>query len=90
MLARKKAGFNCPIGAWLRGEIKELAYDTLLSPAARQRGLFRPDRVRALLDEHVAGRRDHQKALWAMLMLELWFRMWIDGAAEAAVLRPAA
>ena len=29
--------------SWLRRELKELAYDTLLSPAARERGLFRPD-----------------------------------------------
>ncbi len=28
--------------------------------------------------------------LWTLLMLELWFRMWIDAPADAAVLRPAA
>jgi asparagine synthase (glutamine-hydrolysing) len=90
VLARPKAGFNCPIDRWFRREIKDLAYDTLLSQSARERGLFRPEPVRALLDEHASERRDHHKGLWAMLMLELWYRMWIDAPAEAAVLRPAA
>ncbi|HWB51305.1 MAG TPA: asparagine synthase (glutamine-hydrolyzing) [Stellaceae bacterium] len=90
VIYRKKMGFGVPIDAWLRGPLKPLAYDTLLSAPARERGLFRPDYVEALLDEHVAGRCDHHYRLWALLMLELWFRMWIDAPAEQTVLRPAA
>jgi asparagine synthase (glutamine-hydrolysing) len=70
--------------------LKELAYDTLLSTAARQRGLFRPDFVRRLLDEHCAWRADHHRRLWALLMLELWFRTWIDEPAASDAYRPAA
>lgn len=90
VLHRKKMGFGCPIDEWLRTELKPLAYDTLLAAPARERGLLRPDYVRRLLDEHCSGRRNHHTRLWALLMLELWFRMWIDGSAEAAMLRPAA
>jgi asparagine synthase (glutamine-hydrolysing) len=89
VIYRKKMGFGCPIDEWLRDELKPLAYDTLLSQAARERGLMRPDYVRRLLDEHCSGRSNHHTRLWALLMLELWFRMWIDGSGEAAVLRPA-
>ncbi len=57
ILYRPKRGFGCPIDRWFRGELKELAYDTLLSQSARERGLFRPDYVepsarRAL---HISG-----------------------------------
>jgi asparagine synthase (glutamine-hydrolysing) len=90
VIYRKKMGFGVPIDEWLRGALKPLAYDTLLSESARQRGLFRPDYVRGLLDEHCSGARDHHYRLWALLMLELWFRMWIDAPAEQALLRPAA
>jgi asparagine synthase (glutamine-hydrolysing) len=90
VIYRKKMGFGCPIDEWLRAELKPLAYDTLLSQAARDRGLFQPDYVRRLLDAHCAGGRDHHNRLWALLMLELWFEMWIDGPVEQAVLRPAA
>jgi asparagine synthase (glutamine-hydrolysing) len=90
ILTRPKRGFGCPVDHWFRGPIKELAYDTLLSRAAAEHGLFRPPYVRRLLDEHCAFRRDHHTRLWALLVLELWFRMWIDPPAEAALLRPAA
>jgi len=90
ILRRRKMGFGCPIDLWLRRELKELAYDTLLSLAARQRGLFRPDFVERLLDEHCAYRANHHTRLWALLMLELWFRTWIDGEPVSAAIRPAA
>jgi asparagine synthase (glutamine-hydrolysing) len=90
ILYRPKRGFGCPIDRWFRGELKELAYDTLLSQSARQRGVFGQNYVRRLLDEHCSHRFDHQSRLWTLLMLELWFRMWIDAPADAEVLRPAA
>ena len=89
ILDRPKRGFGIPIDGWFRNEIKELAHDTLTSSSARQRGLFKPGYVQTLLDEHCAGRADHQNRLWALLMLELWFQMWIDAPIERALLRPA-
>jgi asparagine synthase (glutamine-hydrolysing) len=90
LLYRRKMGFSCPVDQWLRNELKELAHDTLLDRTACERGLFRPEYIRRLLAEHCSFARDHHPRLWSLLMLELWFRMWIDGPAEAAVLRPAA
>jgi asparagine synthase (glutamine-hydrolysing) len=90
VLYRPKMGFGCPIDHWLRGELKEMAYDTLLSESAVGRGIFERDYVRRLLDEHVAGTVPHHTRLWALLMMELWFRMWVDQPAEAALMRPAA
>ena len=90
LIYRPKMGFGLPVDPWFRNELKELAYDTLLSQSARERGLFRPDYVRLLLDEHCRLTRDHHTRLWALLMLELWFRMWIDAPAETRILRPAA
>ncbi len=90
LIHRKKMGFGCPIDEWLRNELKPLAYDTLLGQSARERGLLRPDYVRRLLDEHCSGARNHHTRLWALLMLELWFKMWIDGSGEQETLRPAA
>lgn len=78
VLYRPKMGFGVPIDRWLRGEMKEFAYDTLLSTRARSRGIVKPDYVRFMLDEHCSGERSHHTRLWALLMLELWFEMWID------------
>ncbi len=90
ILYRPKRGFSCPIDQWFRHELRDLAYDTLLSQRARDRGLLRPDYVRRLLDEHCGGRWNHHTRLWELLMLELWFEMWVDAPADCAVLRPAA
>ena len=79
ILGRPKRGFGVPIERWLRHELKDLAYDTLTSARATARGLFRPEAVKRLLDEHMAGIRPHHDRIWALLMLELWFAMWIDG-----------
>jgi asparagine synthase (glutamine-hydrolysing) len=90
LLYRPKMGFGCPIDHWLRAELKEMAYDVLLSDSATSRGIFRKDYVERLLGEHVNGQVAHHTRLWALLMLELWFRMWVDQPAEAALIRPAA
>ncbi len=78
LLYRPKMGFGVPIDHWLRGEMRRFAYDTLLDATARGRGLFKPETVKAILDRHSAG-ENWASRIWAMLMLELWFRVWIDG-----------
>jgi len=89
VLYRPKMGFGCPVGDWLRHELREMAYDVLLSSAATGRGIFRRDYVERLLDDHVAGRVQHDTRLWALLILELWFRAWVDPPTETALLPPA-
>ena len=88
LLYRPKMGFGCPVDRWLRSALKEFAYDTLLSQSARERGLFQPPYVRELLEEHCAFTRDHHTRLWALLVLELWFQMWIDAPADTGVFHP--
>jgi asparagine synthase (glutamine-hydrolysing) len=48
--------------------------DLLLSQAARERGLFEPARVDALIEDHRAGRAQNGFRLWTLLCLEMWFR----------------
>ncbi len=83
-LARRKQGFGVPIGRWLRREWRDFARELLLSERARARGLFRPEVVRALVDAHQQGRADFTMLLWTLLVLELWFREFIDGRASSA------
>ena len=77
---RTKRGFGVPLARWFRGELRPLAYDTLLDTRARQRDLFRPEAVQRLLDDHVAGRADHGHRLWCLLMLELWLRTHVEAS----------
>ncbi len=72
--SRSKMGFGVPVDRWFRNELKEELRAVLLDPSALGRGLFRAEAVERLVQEHVAGVRDHAYRLWSLLMLELWFR----------------
>lgn len=79
ILNRAKRGFGTPMGAWLKRELLAVVRE-LLSPAVvRQRELFRPEAVSALLADHEANRSDGTDALLALLNLEVWSRMYLDG-----------
>jgi asparagine synthase (glutamine-hydrolysing) len=74
---RPKMGFGVPLDRWFRNELRPLLHETLLSEQALSRGLFRPETVKQLVDEHVTGRWDHSYRLWALLVLELWQQTWL-------------
>jgi asparagine synthase (glutamine-hydrolysing) len=74
ILNRRKLGFGPPVHRWLRGPLREFAFDTLTDTRARQRGYMKPHVVRRLLEEHASGRRNHGHQLWNLLVLELWQR----------------
>jgi asparagine synthase (glutamine-hydrolysing) len=89
ILHRPKMGFGVPIDHWLRQELRELAYDTLLGPRGLGRGYFRCGTVQRLLDEHVGGKANWHYLLWTLLMLELWHRTYVDGDGALAASRRA-
>jgi len=81
LLHRPKQGFQLPLEQWLRGELKHKFLAILTEPRTLQRGYFRPDAVRGLVDEHVRGRRNRSGVLWKMLILEWWHRNYLEGEA---------
>src|SRR3954467_10282709 len=78
ILDRPKQGFGVPIGHWFRGSMRDVFGDVLSSPAARQRGYFDVAFVDRILDEHLAGKRDHSLRLWQLVVFELWHRQYVD------------
>jgi asparagine synthase (glutamine-hydrolysing) len=78
VLARKdKMGFPVPFHLWTKNGMGDFARDVLMSSACRNRGLFRADRIEALISgEEAFGRR-----LWGLMNVEMWFRTFIDGPA---------
>jgi asparagine synthase (glutamine-hydrolysing) len=74
LLNRPKMGFAIPLAAWLRGPLREMLWDHLTGPRFLERGIASPKFVRHLLNEHQSGRRDNKTWLWALLVLEMWFR----------------
>jgi len=75
---RRKMGFGVPVGRWFRGELRGYISETLLGDRSIRRGYFNPEAMRRLVLDHTEGRADHSFKLWALLMLELWHRRFID------------
>lgn len=89
ILSRKKMGFPVPVGAWFRGAWRHLLEEFVVSERALARGLFEPAAVRRLVNGHVAG-ENHSERLWALLTLEIWQRIFLDGEDPATIrMRPA-
>lgn len=80
---RPKQGFDVPVGAWLRGPLRSWAADLLCEQNLRKHGLLNAPLVESCWLEHLAGRRDHSRILWAVLMLQSWLQ-------ASAVISPAA
>ena len=80
---RKKMGFGIPLSRWFRKELKGYIFEVLLDHKTLNRGYFRRDGIERLLNDHVALRYDHAAKIWALLFLEIWFRVFIDKEGES-------
>lgn len=78
LLRRRKQGFSLPLVHWMRNELKNGLLQILLEPRTLQRGYFKVEAVRGVLDEHFRGRRDHAAVLWMLLVFELWHRNFLE------------
>jgi asparagine synthase (glutamine-hydrolysing) len=72
LFERPKHGFDVPIGAWLKGPLRDWAEELLAKKRLRYKGFLDPDRVQACWHEHLIGARDRACELWAILMVEAW------------------
>jgi asparagine synthase (glutamine-hydrolysing) len=86
VLTKKKMGFNPPLPQWINGELKPVIRQFLSPASIERRGIFRPDAVQKLLRDHEENRRDNALKIWALLMIEVWQRMYFDKQSEDSVL----
>ena len=75
---RVKKGFGVPVAEWLKFKLRPLARDLLSPERVRRAGVFNPEYVSRLQDEHERGVANHRKLLWTLLMFELWHESFIE------------
>ena len=78
IVQRPKMGFGVPIDQWFRGSCRPLVEDILLSSRCLQRGYFEAAHIRRLVTEQRQGRASYGARVYALLMLELWHREYVD------------
>jgi len=85
LLSRKKVGFAVPVATWFRGSLGDALERLSFGPEARPDPLVDPERVRRTLALHRAGRYDFGKELWSLLTLDVWARIFLDGAQPSSL-----
>jgi asparagine synthase (glutamine-hydrolysing) len=79
LIERSKMGFAIPLGHWINNEWCELSHDLVLSSRALQRNNINPAYLKQVFAEHRRGKRDYSSFIWALMVLEMWCRRYIDG-----------
>ncbi len=79
ILHRPKQMFTVPIGEWFKTHLAPMLREMLTSERAQARGLFDVAAVGAMVEQHIASTHNHTRALRALVALELWHRLFVDG-----------
>ncbi len=85
ILNRRKRGFGTPMGAWMKRDLAPMLRGVLSPRSIAARGLFRPQVVQKLIADHDANRLDGTDRLLALVNLEIWSRVYLDGRNAADV-----
>ncbi|MGH8261416.1 MAG: asparagine synthase-related protein, partial [Steroidobacteraceae bacterium] len=85
ILRREKRGFGAPIGAWFKAELAPLLREVLSEASLSRRGLLDPAAVTRIIHEHERQSADRTDHLLALLCLEIWCRIYLDGETPAAL-----
>lgn len=75
MNRKDKMGFPVPLSQWMKaGVVRDFVGDILMSRSSLQRGIFKPEALRNMINNQSVGGRQ----LWGALSLELWHQRFMD------------
>lgn len=74
ILDKKKHKFHVPVAEWFRQEWFGLLQENLLSRGSFAYNNFDHEVIEQMLIQHKSGACDHNRVLWALLVLEFWFK----------------
>ena len=71
---RPKWGFEMPIGAWLRNELKFLIDDFLSRDFINKQGFFEYEIIDCLITKHLSKKMDTSWQLWNLIIFQHWYK----------------
>ena len=78
LIERPKQGFGFPLAIWMRTELRDFVRNLFADSRFVELGLFEHAYVQRIVDEHIAGKMDHNYRLWLLINLEVWYRMFFE------------
>jgi asparagine synthase (glutamine-hydrolysing) len=74
---RPKWGFEMPIGAWFRNELRFLIDEYLSESIVKKQDFFRFEVINELVNDHMSGHRDTSWQLWNLIVFQHWFKKYL-------------
>jgi asparagine synthase (glutamine-hydrolysing) len=71
---RDKRGFPTPVAPWFRGPLRSEVEKRLNAGAFLDAGMVSPVELSRIVGEHMSGKRNHERALFRLLTLDVWLR----------------
>ena len=78
LICRKKQGFGFPLGLWMRTELRGFISNLFKQSRFVDSGIFDGTYINRLLEEHIAGKADHNYRIWILINLEIWHRLYFE------------
>ncbi|MCP4252518.1 MAG: asparagine synthase (glutamine-hydrolyzing) [Candidatus Scalindua sp.] len=71
---RPKWGFEMPIGAWLRKELKFLIDEFLSREFINKQGIFEYEVINCMIQNHLSKKTDYSWQLWSLIVFQHWYK----------------
>ena len=78
LIHRKKQGFGFPLGIWMRTDLKNFIRSLFVQSRFVEIGIFSREYINRIIEEHIAGKRDHSYRIWILINLEIWHRLYFE------------
>lgn len=73
LLNASKKGFEVPIGAWLKNELKEELTMLMNKEFIEEQGIFNFSYIQEIMDEFQRGYKNHSSQLWTIYVFQKWY-----------------
>jgi asparagine synthase (glutamine-hydrolysing) len=82
IMTHRKQGFVGPMTQWLKTDLKPYVLNTLSREKLKKHDLLNSQTVEKVLEEHFSGREIHDTLIWAMVLFQRWYDIYIEGEKE--------
>ena len=78
IIERPKKGFQVPFGEWCKTTWRDYMEANLLSPNLKINSTLNSEGIKMIWNQHLAGRFDYSRQLFALLTLSLWMETYLS------------
>ncbi len=76
---RKKQMFTVPVGDWFRQKLGSFCREIMLDGRLADREIINEKFIKNMIGNHISGEKNYTRQIRALVSLEIWFRLFIDG-----------